>query len=125
MGGDLPPINRQQRRAARRVQFEHILAGRSLGFAHTIIVERADPGIAPHHILGPDRICKIFANRVAKIFDLLGRRLHLGRIAVIVAIGGTDQREVVLVGNDKNDSAITVLEHVGTIVLVQFAHHDV
>ena len=44
---------------------------------------------------------------------------------MIVAIGGADQREIILIGNDEDDAAVGVLEHVGAVVLVELAHHDV
>ncbi len=116
IGGDLAAIDRQQRRAAGRVELEDVIAGGGLGFAGAVVIERAHAGIGPDHVLRLDRLCQIFADGIAEIFDFLRRRLHLGRVAVVIAIGGADQREIVLIGNDEDDAAVAVLEHVGAVV---------
>src|SRR6266404_832285 len=121
IGRDLAAVDRQQRRAAGRVEFENVVAGGGLGFAGAIIIERANAGIGPDHVLGPDRVRQIFAHGIAKVFYLFGRGFDLGRIAVVIAIGGADQREIVLVGNDEDNAAVAVLEHVGAVVRVEFS----
>src|ERR1700722_17153696 len=119
MGGNLAAINRQQRRAAGRIVLQNIFAGGSLGFARTVVIERADAGISPDHVIGPDRLGQIFADGSAEIFDLLAGRLYLGGIAFIVPVGGADQREIVLIGNVEDNPAIAVLEHVGAGMRIQ------
>ena len=96
IGGDLAAEDRQQRRAARRVELEHVVAGRRLGLAGAVVVERAHAGEGPDHVGRRHRLGEICADRVAEIGDLLRRRLHLRRIAVVIAVGGADQREVAL-----------------------------
>ncbi len=125
IGGDLAAIDRQQRRAAGGVEFEHVIAGGGLGFAGAVVIERANAGIGPDHVRRLDRLGQIFADGSTEIFDFLGRGLHLGGVAVVVAIGGADQREIVLVGNDEDNPAVAVLEHVGAVVGIEFRHHDV
>ena len=124
IGRDLAAIDRQQRRAAGLVELENIIAGGRLGFAGAVVIERADAGIGPHHVLGLDRLGQIFADGIAEIFDFRSRRLHLGRVAIVIAIGGADQREIVLVGNHKDDAAVAVLKHVGAVMRIEFRHHD-
>src|SRR6476661_8018712 len=120
IGRDLAPVNRQQRRAAGGIELENIVTGRGLGFAGAVVIERANAGIGPDHVLGPDRFRQIFADGIAKVFYLFGRGFNLRRIAVVIAIGGADQREIVLVGNDEDDATVAVLEHVGAVVRVEF-----
>src|SRR5207342_1191366 len=109
----LAAIDRQQRRAAGRVEFEHIIAGRSLGFAGAVVIQWTNAGIGPDHILRLHGLGQVLACRSAEVFDLLDRRLYLGRVTVVIAIGGADQREIALIGNDEDDAAVGVLEHVG------------
>src|SRR6476620_10368540 len=109
IGRDLAAVDRQQRRAAGRVEFENVVAGGGLGFAGAVVIERANAGIGPDHVLGPDRFCQIFADGIAEVFYLFGRGFDLGGIAVVIAIGGADQREILLIGNDENDAAVAVL----------------
>src|SRR3569832_2588982 len=125
MRRDLAAIDREQRRAAGQIELEHIFAGRGLGFARAVVVERAYAGIGPDHIGRLHRFGEIFADGGAEIFDLRRGRFHEGGIAVVVLIGGADQREVILIGNDEDDAAVAVLEHVGAVVIVELAHHDV
>src|ERR1700730_5945181 len=119
MGGDLAAIDRQQRRAG-VVEFEYIFAGGGLGFAGAVVIERTHAGIGPDHVLRLDRLGQIFADGIAEVFDFLIGGFHLGRIAMVIAIGGADQREIVLIGNHKDDAAVAVLEHVGAIMRVEF-----
>ena len=120
----LPPKIESSGTPPRRIEFEHVVAGRRLGFAGAVVIERAHAGIGPDHVLRQHRLGEILAGRSAEIVDLRGRRLHLGRIAVVIAVGGADQREIVLVGNGENDAAVGVLEDVGAVVIVKFPHHD-
>src|SRR3979490_724536 len=118
IGGDLAAVDRQPRRAAGVVEFENVIAGSGLGFAGAVVIQRPNAGIGPDHVLGLDRFRQIFADGIAEVFDLFGRGFTLGRGAIAVAIGGADQREVVLVRNDEDDPAVAVLKHVGAVVRI-------
>ena len=61
IGRDLAAIDRQQRRAAGRIEFEHIIAGGGLGFAGAVVIERTNAGIGPDHILRLHGLGQIFA----------------------------------------------------------------
>src|SRR3954462_15006020 len=113
IGRYLAAINRQQRRATGRIEFEHVIAGRSFRLAGAVVIERPHAGIGPDDVRRQHRLFQVFAGRRTEILNLLRAGFHLGRIAVVVAIGGADQRKVVLIGNDEDDAAIGVLEHVG------------
>ena len=117
MSGDLAAVDRQQRRAARQVEFENIFARGRLGFAGPIIIERTDTGIGPHDVGRRYRLGEIGAYRFAQIGDFFRRCFHLRRIALVVVVGGADQSEVILIGNDENDAPVAVLEHVSFVFI--------
>jgi len=71
IGRDLAAVNRQKRRAAGRVELENVIAGSGLGFACAVIIERANAGIGPNHVLRLDRFGKIFADGIAEVFYFL------------------------------------------------------
>ena len=47
------------------------------------------------------------------------------RVALIVLIGGADQREIVLVGDGEDDAAVLVLEEIGARIVELLRHDDV
>ena len=70
IGRDLAAIDRQQRRAAGRIELEHVVARGGLGFAGAVVIERTHAGVIPDHVGRLDGLCQIFADGVAEIFDL-------------------------------------------------------
>ena len=91
----------------------------------TAVMERADAGPGPDDVVLEDRPPEILADRRDEIGDLgaVGRRL--GGVAVIVLLGGADQREIVLVGDDEDVASVGVAEHVAAVVLVELRDDDV
>ena len=125
VGGDLAAEYIEQRRLAfRRVGLQHIIARGLLRLRGTIIIERTHAGIGPDDMLALDRLDEIFAGGGAEIIDLGIADFHLGRIAVIVLIGGADEGEILFVGNGENDAAIGVLEEVGARIVELLLHDD-
>ena len=43
---------------------------------------------------------------------------------MVVAVRRADQSEIALIGNDEDDAAIGILKHIGAVVIVELAHHD-
>lgn len=50
---------------------------------------------------------------------------HLGRVALVLAIGGADHGEAVQIGDGEDDAAVFVLQDVGVLAFVQLRHDDV
>ncbi len=103
---------------------QHIIARRLLRFRCTVIKKRANAGIGPDDIFRPDRFAEIVAGRVAEIGNLLLGDANPGRIALVIAVRGSDQREIALIGNGEDDAVIRVLEEIGARVGKLLAHDD-
>ena len=61
----------------------------------------------------------------AEIFDLCGVDGDVGRVAFERDVGRADEREVLLIGQDKDDAAIVVLEDVAVRAVVEAADNQV
>ncbi len=126
IGGDLTAEYRQHGGAiGGGVQLQHIIARRFLGAGGPVVVKRANPGIRPHHLIGPHGLDEIFADRRTEISNLLGRGAHRSRCLGEVAIGGADQGEIVLVRDHEHHPAVFVLESVAMIFGIQPGNDDV
>jgi len=125
IGGDLAAIDRKQRCPSRGIELEDIVARGGLGLAGAVIIERTNAGVSPHHVRRPNRLSKVFADRIAEIRNLLGRGFHLGWIASVVAVGGANQREIFLIGNDEHDAAVAVLKYVCPVMGIELWDDDV
>ena len=60
-----------------------------------------------------------------EVIDFLVADLHLGRVALVFAVGGADQGETLQVGNGEDDAAILVLQDERLLTLEQARHDDV
>ena len=121
VGRDLAAEDRDDgRRVARRVGLEHVVARRRLRFARAVVVERADAGIAPDDVGDRDGLARNSPTPRGRDSRLPRREADTLRgIAVIVAVGGADQREVALEGNGEDDAPVRVLKDVGAVVVVE------
>src|SRR5690606_36373605 len=111
--------------AVAALYLQHVVARRFLRLARTVVEERANAGIGPDDIVAPDGLGEIFAGRSAKIVDFRIADANTPRIALIVAVGRTDQRELFLIGNGEHDTPVRVLEEVGARIGELLLHHDV
>ena len=51
--------------------------------------------------------------------------MHKCRIALVVLVGRSDKRKVLLIGNDEEDALVFVLENIAFRMIVEFGHDDV
>jgi hypothetical protein len=117
--------DRQQRRPARfRIEIEHVIARRRFGVAGAVVGQRPHAGEGPDDIGRREASHEIFVRRVAEIGDLRVAGARRARVAVEIAIGRADQREIVEIGNGEDDAAVAGLENIGESVVEQFAHDD-
>jgi hypothetical protein len=107
------------------VELQHVVAGRRRRALGGVVVERAHAGIGPDHVGGRDLALEIDVHRITEVARLLLRDRHLAGIAREIDVGGADQREVILVGNRKDDAPVGILEDVGEVVIEELRHHDV
>ncbi len=105
-------------------QLQHIFAGGFLRLGSAVVEQRAHTGIAPHDLVAGDGETEIFAGRGAEIVFFVLADRHRGRIAGIIAVGGADQGEVILVGNGENDPAVAILENIAAVMAVEPPHHN-
>ena len=123
IGGDLAAEHVQQRRAV-AVEAEHIVPRRRRGRARPVIVKRPDPGIGPDHLPGRDRPGEIAACEGAQIVAFLVGAARLAGRAVMVHVGRPDQREVLFVGDRKDDPPVGALKEIAAVVVVKPGHDD-
>lgn len=113
--GELTAKDVDQRRCALRCIFlQDVIAGCFLRLARTIIIERTHAGISPDDILKAHRLLEILTGTRAEIIGFFIADRDLGRIAMIVLIGGTNQRKIVFVRDGEDDTSVIVLEEIGT-----------
>src|SRR3546814_12389371 len=76
-------------------------------------------------LLGADRLREILVGGVAEVADFLVAGGWWAFGAVLIAIGGADQREIALIRHREEDAAVGALEEIGEAVIEQFGHDDV
>ena len=125
VGRDLAAEHREQRRGAvGRIDLEMVVARHRGRIVVAVVEQRPHAGIGPDDVLRPHRLGHVVAGQLAEIGDFLGRADR--RLARLDSdVGGADQREVPLVGNDEDDAVVLVLQHEGMIAVMQARHDDV
>ncbi|MCY1177839.1 hypothetical protein D9M73_181630 [compost metagenome] len=68
---------------------------------------------------------EVAVDHVQEVAGFFGGDRHPGRIAVVFAVGGADQGEVIEIRNGKDDALIFVLQDMRVIAFVQFRHDQV
>src|SRR5207253_5605545 len=96
-----------------------VVASDILRFARAIVVKRAHPSESPDDIGSPELGAEVLVHDLAEVVDLLTGRQRHGRVAHEGLIRGTDQRELALEWNSKDNPPIRGLQDVSAIVLVQ------
>ncbi|PAV69772.1 hypothetical protein WR25_25874 [Diploscapter pachys] len=125
IGRDLTAENAQHRRPPRRrVEVEHIVARHRRGIAGMVVVQRPDPGIAPHDIALAQPAREIAVGRVEQIGSLARIDCGFRRRPLPRLVGRPDQREVAFIGNGEDDPPVRVLQHEGMIAGIQARHDD-
>src|SRR3546814_3988738 len=76
-------------------------------------------------LLGADRLREILVGGVAEVADFLVAGGWWAFGAVLIAIGGADQREIALIRHSEEDADVGELEEIGEAVIEQFGHDDV
>lgn len=71
------------------------------------------------------RALEMLVHHSQEVVDLLLGDANLRRVAVVFAVGGTDQAEAVQIGNHEHHAAIAVLQDVGVLAVVQPGHDQV
>ncbi len=107
------------------LELQHIVARRLLRLRGAVVIERPHRRIAPDDVAGDHRLVEIFAGGGAEIVGLLFGDPHVLRIAAVIAIGGADQREILLIGNGEDDAVVGVLEEIGARPLELLLDDDV
>jgi hypothetical protein len=123
-GRDLAAPHRQERRAL-GVEFEQVVPRHGRGIAGLVVEKGPHPGIGPDHVGRADGRQEVAARLLAQVADF--GRIDAGRAdgAVVLDVGGADQREVALVGDREDDALVGVLEDVGMVVVEELRHDDV
>ena len=78
-----------------------------------------------HHIGRHDCLLEVLGGQCAQVGHFVRVDGHLRRVATVVDIGSADEREILLVGNGEDDTAVAVLEDVSIVVVKQLRHDDV
>ncbi len=105
-------------------QLKAIVARHGRGIRRVVFHQRTYAGIRPHHIGGHDHFAEITAGQFAQITDFLGIDRDRVGVAVIVVVGGADQREFLFKRNREHDAAVRMLEDVRIRMVVQFLDDD-
>ena len=124
VGGDLAAEYRQQRRAI-GIQFQRVVAGDAAGVGRIVVQQRAHAGVGGHHVGRADLLREVAVAHLAQVGHFVAIDGYLRGVAVVFHVGGANQREVLLVGDGKNDALVRVLENVGVGVREQALHDDV
>lgn len=125
IGGDLATKNREYRRAGSFFEIEDIIPGHCRSIGGMIVIQRAHTGITAHHVCGNDGFSQIMGSTAAEVGGLLGTDLHLRGISVVGDVGGADEAEAALVGNDENDPPVGILQDEGKVLVIKARDDDV
>ena len=123
-GGDLAAPHAQQRRGG-GVQVQQVVARHGRGVAGFVVQQRPHAAVGPHHVGRRHRLGEVAAGLFAQVIDLRLVDARRADGAVVLDVGGADQREVVFVGDRKDDALVGVLEDVGMVVLEHLLDDDV
>jgi hypothetical protein len=108
VGGDLATEDIEQHAiSSAAVLLDHIVTRGFLRFGSAVIKQGSHTGIGPHHIVRFDGLAKVFTGRTTQISHLVRRDFRLAHGAVMVCVGGADQRVVMFVGNGEDDAPVS------------------
>ena len=124
IGGDLAPEHRQQGRGL-LIELQGVVARHPGGIGRFIGEQRPHARVAPHDIRRRNLLPEVAVGYRAQVGHFPGIDGDRRRICAVVDVGGSEQSEVVLVGNREHDAPVLVLEDVGEAMSEQPRYHDV
>ena len=122
----LPPQTDSSGARRGGVEVEQVVARHRRRVARLVVEQRPHAGVGPDHVAPASPAARSSGSPART-----GRRSRRRRCApapigaVVLDVGGADQREVALVGDGEDDALVGVLEDVGVVVLEQPRHDDV
>lgn len=69
-------------------------------------------------------LAEVGIDHLEQVSGFLFADAHLGRVALVFAVGGADQAEALQPGNDEDNALVLVLQDIGLLLVMQARHHD-
>ncbi len=126
VGGELAAEHRQQRRAIGFAgQFQRVVARHRLRRIGLVVAQRAHPGVGPDHVFGGDLAGEVGVDHLAQVVDLGVADLGFAWAALVLHVGGANQRVVLLIRDDEDDAVVLVLQDISLFALMDARHYHV
>ncbi len=125
IGGELAAKDRQQRGfTVVIVNIQRVIAGDGLRRIGLVIAQRAHAGVGPDDIFTGELLFEVAVVDLQQIANFALVDLNVFRIALVLHVGGADDREFIHPRDHKDDTLIFVLQNVRLLLGVHARHHD-